>query len=49
MLQNQCGLAVDYGAWFCGNGHEGFIRVNLATKPENIEMAAQKLVEVFKK
>lgn len=49
VLQNQCGLAVDYGAWFCGNGHEGFIRVNLATKPENIEMAAQKLVEVFKK
>ena len=49
VLQNQCGLAVDYGAWFCGNGHEGFIRVNLATKSENIEMAAQKLVEVFKK
>lgn len=49
VLQNQCGLAVDYGAWFCGNGHEGFIRVNLATKPENIEMATQKLVEVFKK
>lgn len=49
VLQNQCGLAVDYGTWFCGSGHEGFIRVNLATKPENIEMAAQKLVEVFKK
>lgn len=49
VLQNQCGLAVDYGAWFCGSGHEGFIRVNLATKPENIEVAAQKLVEVFKK
>lgn len=49
VLQNQCGLAVDYGAWFCGSEHEGFIRVNLATKPENIEMAAQKLVEVFKK
>ena len=49
VLQNQCGLAVDYGAWFCGNEHEGFIRVNLATKPENVEIAAQKLVEVFKK
>lgn len=49
VLQDQCGLAVDYGAWFCGNGHEGFIRVNLATRQENIEMVAQKLVEAFKR
>ena len=43
-IQGKCGLAVDYGEWF-GEGYEGFIRLNLATKPENIEKAVQTIVE----
>ena len=43
-IQEKCGLAVDYGEWF-GEGYEGFIRLNLATKPENIEKAVQTIVE----
>ncbi|MBZ6527862.1 pyridoxal phosphate-dependent aminotransferase [Aerococcaceae bacterium DSM 111021] len=43
-IQEKCGIAVDYGEWF-GEGYEGFIRLNLATKPENIEKAVQAIVE----
>src|SRR5699024_586991 len=43
-IQEKCGLAVDYGEWF-GEGYEGFIRLNIATKPENIEKAVQTIVE----
>lgn len=43
-IQEKCGIAVDYGEWF-GEGYEGFIRLNLATKPENIEYAVTQIVE----
>ena len=42
VIQDECGIAVDYGSWFGGtNGgdeYAGFIRVNLATRPENVEI-----------
>lgn len=43
-VQDKCGLAVDYGEWF-GEGYEGFIRLNLATKSEIIEQAVQEIIE----
>lgn len=48
-IRDICGLAVDYGIWFGGTGNDGFIRVNLATCRENIEQAAQKIIQALKK
>ena len=39
--------AVDYGEWFGGKEYSTFIRVNLATKWENIEMAADQLIKAL--
>ena len=44
----KCKLAVDFGDWFGGEKFVGFIRVNLATSLENVEIAAKALVEDFK-
>lgn len=47
VIQKACGLAVDYGSWFGGEAYGTFIRVNLATREENIRLAAEKIVEVL--
>lgn len=47
VIQKDCGLAVDYGSWFGGEEYGTFIRVNLATREENIRLAAEKIVEVL--
>ena len=39
-LEDKCHLAFDYGKWFGGEA-DGFIRVNLATREENIRAAAE--------
>lgn len=43
-IQEKCGLAIDFGEWF-GKQNKGFIRINLATKPENIEFAATQITQ----
>lgn len=43
-MQETCGLAFDYGDWFGGKNFAGFIRMNLATSRENVEMAVQRIV-----
>ena len=43
-MQETCGLAFDYGDWFGGKNFAGFIRMNLATARENVEMAVQRIV-----
>lgn len=48
VVLSECGLAVDFGSWFCKED-PGFIRVNLATRPENIRQAAESLIHVLKK
>lgn len=48
VVGNQCGLAVDYGAWFGGKENGSCIRINLATRRENIELAAEKIIAVLK-
>ncbi len=48
-IKNECGLAVDFGSWFGGEQYAGFIRVNLATRKENIKMAAENLIQVLTK
>jgi len=44
-MQVKCGLAFDYGDWFGGENFAGFIRMNLATSRENVEMAVQRIVQ----
>lgn len=48
VIQDKAGLAVDYGDWFGGSDYEGFIRVNLATSRENIELAADRIIAAVK-
>jgi cystathionine beta-lyase len=47
-MQETCGLAFDYGDWFGGENFAGFIRMNLATKRENVEIAVEKIVQNLK-
>ena len=47
-VQEKCGLAVDYGEWF-GQQCVGFIRLNLATKPEFVRAAVSRIIENLKK
>lgn len=44
MVEGRCGLAVDYGSWFGGHA-PCHIRINLATRPENIRQAIQSLTD----
>lgn len=48
IVLDRCKLAVDFGDWFGGEPYKGFIRINLATSMENVEIAAKSLVEHFK-
>ncbi|MBK0347826.1 PatB family C-S lyase [Aerococcaceae bacterium zg-ZJ1578] len=43
-IQDQCGLAIDFGEWF-GEEYTGYIRLNLATHPQNIEHAIKKMIQ----
>jgi cysteine-S-conjugate beta-lyase len=47
-VQGKCRLAVDYGEWFSSNC-KGFIRLNLATKPEYVHAAVKNLIDNLKK
>jgi cystathionine beta-lyase len=49
LMEDECGIAVDYGEWFGGNEYAGCIRVNLATRRENIEEAAERIIRTIKK
>ncbi|WP_048000397.1 MalY/PatB family protein [Lactiplantibacillus herbarum] len=42
-IQNKCGLAVDFGEWFSPLD-QGFVRLNLATDPKNVQQAVQRIV-----
>lgn len=46
-VQEQAGLAIDFGEWFSPET-KGFIRINLATSPENIATVIKRLAEVNK-
>jgi cystathionine beta-lyase len=45
-MEEEVGIAVDYGEWFDKNS-QSFIRVNLATKTENIEKAMNHLSDIL--
>ena len=47
-MEDECGIAVDYGAWFGGGEYAGCIRLNLATCRENIETAADRIINALK-
>lgn len=48
-MEDVCGIAGDYGAWFGGEEYAGCIRLNMATCRENIEQAADRLIDALKK
>lgn len=43
-IQDKCRLAVDYGEWF-GEQSKGFIRLNLATRPECIQYVTEQIIQ----
>lgn len=43
-FEEACGIAVDYGAWFEGDG-QSHIRINLATSRENVEKAFSSILQ----
>ena len=47
-MEDECGIAVDYGTWFGGDEYAGCIRINLATCRENIETAADRIINVLR-
>ena len=44
-MQDKCRLAFDYGSWFGGDKSGSFIRINLATKRENIEEMVSRIIK----
>lgn len=46
-IKDTCGLAVDFGGWFSEETKQ-FIRLNLATTPENIQQAVQQILAGIK-
>ena len=44
-IQKKCRLAVDFGDWFGGEQFNGFIRMNLATSRENVEIGARRIID----
>ena len=42
-MQDKCRLAFDYGSWFGGESSGSFIRINLATRRENIEEMVRRI------
>ena len=47
-VTKKCKIAPDMGSWFGGKHSDTFIRVNLATSPENIEIATSNIVNALK-
>ena len=47
-MQDKCQLAFDYGSWFGGDKSGSFIRINLATRRENIEEMVSRIIENMK-
>ncbi|WP_314084509.1 MalY/PatB family protein [uncultured Gemella sp.] len=43
-IQDECGLAIDFGDWF-GKGYKNYVRINLATSPDNIRKAIERIVK----
>ncbi|MGO5052569.1 MalY/PatB family protein [Lachnospiraceae bacterium LCP25S3_G4] len=44
-MQKKCKLALDYGDWFGGSHFQNHVRMNLATSLENVEKAANVIVQ----
>ena len=44
-MQKKCKLAFDYGDWFGGDKYKTYVRMNLATSRENVEIAVKAIIE----
>lgn len=45
LIQDKCKIAVNYGEWFGGERFGNFIRVNLATRKENIIEGSSRIIK----
>ena len=43
IVRDHCLLAVDFGEWFGGEEYKNFIRINLATSPDNVREIVRRL------
>jgi len=48
LMEDRCGIAADYGAWFGGDSCRGCIRLNLATGRDNVVTAADRIIGTLK-
>ncbi len=48
IVQDKARVAVDYGDWFGGDSYKEFIRINLATKKENVVEAMNRILTALK-
>lgn len=47
-VEGECKIAPDMGSWFGGENSKTCIRINLATKKENIELAAKRITNALR-
>ncbi len=47
-LQKKCGIAMDYGSWFRGEGYDAFVRMNIATSRENVREACDRMIRALR-
>ena len=45
IFENQCGIAPSFGEWFGGERYATFVRLNLATRLENIKIATNSIIQ----
>lgn len=43
-MQQECKLALDYGEWFGGKNFGTYVRMNIATSKESVEIAVKKII-----
>ena len=48
-VENECGLALNYGESFGDAAYQGFVRMNIATSFENVQFAVQKTLTALRK
>lgn len=46
-IENECGLALNYGQEYGGEAYQSFVRMNVATCFENVQLAVERIVKAL--
>lgn len=46
-IEKECGLALNYGETFGDDSYKGFVRMNIATSRENVQLAVQRILSAL--